>query len=93
VYLITQSEILDRSGMESYNTEVRAAIKKAGGGDLFTSDRVIAVIGTAPGRVGVSEFSSVEKAQAWLNSDERKALAPQRDKTLKFVQQLIVEGH
>jgi uncharacterized protein (DUF1330 family) len=92
VYLLTQSEILDRAALESYNTTVREAISKAGG-TTISSDRVIAVIGTAPQRVGVTEFPSVEKVQAWLNSDDRKALAQQRDKAIKFSQQLIVEGH
>ena len=31
--------------------------------------------------------------QAWLNSQERKDLGPQRDKIVKFTQQYIVEGH
>jgi len=34
---------------------------------------------------------SVAKAQAWLDSAERKAMAPQRDKTLKFIQLFITE--
>jgi uncharacterized protein (DUF1330 family) len=91
VYFITQSEILDRTALEPYNATVHEAIKKAGG-NLVTSDRVIAVLGPAPQRVGVTEFPSVEKAQAWLNSDERKALAPQRDKAVKFISQFIIEG-
>jgi len=92
VYLLTQSEILDRSALESYNTTVREAITKAGG-TTVASDKITAVIGTAPQRVGITEFPSVEKVQAWLDSDARKALAPQRDKAIKFSQQLIVEGH
>jgi hypothetical protein len=50
-------------------------------------------LGDAPQRVGISEWESVEKAQAWLNSQERKDLGPQRDKIVKFTQQYIVEGH
>ena len=92
VYLLTQSEVLDRSALESYNTTVREAITKAGG-TTVASDKITAVIGTAPQRVGITEFPSVEKVQAWLDSDARKALAPQRDKAIKFSQQLIVEGH
>jgi hypothetical protein len=45
-----------------------------------------------PKRVGVTEFESLDKAQAWINSPERKALAPQREKAVKFVRQYIVEG-
>jgi uncharacterized protein (DUF1330 family) len=92
VYFISESSILDRAGLDAYNTKVQDAIKKAGG-TLVVSDKITAVVGDAPQRVGVSEWGSVEKAQAWINSTERKDLGPQRDKILKFTQQYIVEGH
>jgi uncharacterized protein (DUF1330 family) len=45
-----------------------------------------------PKRVGVTEFESLDKAQAWINSPERKGLVPQREKAVKFIRQYIVEG-
>ena len=90
-FFITESQILDRSALESYNPQVQQAMK-AFGANLVISDKVIAVLGDAPQRVGVTEFESVEKAQAWLNSPERKALAPQRDKAIKFIRQFIIEA-
>jgi uncharacterized protein (DUF1330 family) len=92
VYFVSESQILDRAGIDAYNTRVQEALKKAGG-TLVISDKITAVVGDAPQRVGISEFPSVEKVQAWLNSTERKDLGPQRDKVLKFTQQYIVEGH
>jgi len=92
VYLISQSEVLDRAAADAWNTTVRAAINKAGG-SLVTSDKITAVLGTAPQRIGITEFQSIEKAHAWLDSAERKALAPQRDKAIKFSQLFLVEGH
>ena len=92
VYLISESEVLDRAEADAWNTTVRAAINKAGG-SLVTSDKITAVLGTAPQRIGITEFQSIEKAQAWLDSAERKALAPQRDKAIKFSQLFLVEGH
>jgi uncharacterized protein (DUF1330 family) len=50
------------------------------------------VLGDPPKRVGVTEFESLDKAQAWIASPERKALAPQREKAVKFVRQYIVAG-
>jgi uncharacterized protein (DUF1330 family) len=70
---------------------IRPAISKAGG-NLVVSDKVIAVVGDAPQRVGVTEFPSMEKAQAWIDSAERKALTAQRDKAIKFTQQYIIEA-
>jgi len=46
------------------------------------SEKITSVIGEAPKRVGVSEWASVEKVKAWLDSPERKALAPPRDKAI-----------
>jgi uncharacterized protein (DUF1330 family) len=49
------------------------------------------LVGEPPKRFGVSEWESVEKAQAWYNSAERKALTPQREKAFKVTRQFIVE--
>ena len=92
VYLVSQSEVLDRAAADAWNTTVREALNKAGG-SLVTSDKITAVLGTAPQRIGITEFQSIEKAHAWLDSAERKALAPQRDKAIKFSQLFLVEGH
>jgi uncharacterized protein (DUF1330 family) len=91
VYFISESEVVDRGAIEAWNTSVRQAIKNAGG-NLVVGENITAVLGDPPKRVGVTEFESVEKAKAWINSQERKAMAPQRDKALKFVRQYIVEG-
>jgi uncharacterized protein (DUF1330 family) len=48
-------------------------------------------VGEPPKRFGVSEWESVEKAQAWYNSAERKALTPLREKAFKITRQFIVE--
>jgi uncharacterized protein (DUF1330 family) len=91
VYFISESEVLDRGAVIAYETKL-APVIKAAGGNLTLGDKITPVLGDAPKRVGVTEFESAEKAQAWINSSERKALAPERDKAIKFVRQYIVEG-
>ena len=91
VYFISESEVLDRGAVTAYETKL-APVIKAAGGNLTLGDKITPVLGDAPKRVGVTEFESAEKAQAWINSSERKALAPERDKAIKFVRQYIVEG-
>ncbi len=91
VYFISESEVLDRAGVTAYEAKL-APVIKAAGGNLTLGDKITPVLGDAPKRVGVTEFESAEKAQAWINSSERKALAPERDKAIKFVRQYIVEG-
>ena len=61
--------------------------------DLVINGRLISVLGNAPKRVGITEYSSAEKARAWVDSPERKALAPSRDKAINFTRQYIVEGN
>jgi uncharacterized protein (DUF1330 family) len=91
VYFISESEVLDRAAVTAYEAKL-APVIKAAGGNLTLGDKITPVLGDAPKRVGVTEFESAEKAQAWINSSERKALAPERDKAIKFVRQYIVEG-
>jgi uncharacterized protein (DUF1330 family) len=91
VYFISESQVLDRSEVDAYNSHVQQLLKAAGG-NLVISDKVVAVLGDPPQRVGVTEFDSIAKAQAWIDSPERKALGPRRDKAIKLVRQYIVEG-
>ena len=94
-YLVTETEVLDRAVLDNtYFPQVRQAAKAAGGNIDFISpgENIVAVVGDAPKRVGVSEWESMEKAKAWLNSAERQALAPQREKAQKVTRQYIVEG-
>jgi uncharacterized protein (DUF1330 family) len=94
-YLVTETEVLDRAVLENtYFPQVREAAKAAGGNIEFIppGEKIVAVVGDAPKRVGVSEWDSMEKAQAWIKSPERQALGPQRDKAQKVTRQYIVEG-
>ena len=93
-YLVTETEVVDRAALDTYLPQVRQAAKPAGGNIDFIppGEKIVAVVGEAPKRVGVSEWESMDKAQAWINSPERKALAPQRDKAQKVTRQYIVEG-
>jgi uncharacterized protein (DUF1330 family) len=93
-YLVTETEVLDRAALGTYVQQVRDAAKAAGGNVDFIppGENIVALVGDAPKRVGVSEWESKEKAQAWFNSPERKALASQRDKAQKITRQYLVEG-
>ena len=93
VYLISESEVVDRNAVESWNKQIREVVQKSGGINPVFSDRVVAVLGTAPQRAVVTEYPSVEKAQAFLNSAERKATVPSREKAIKLVRQYIIEGN
>lgn len=91
-YIVTESEVHDAAALAAYTPQAQSAVKAAGGTPgIVASGKVIALVGDAPKRFGVSEWESVEKAQAWYNSEARKALTPQREKAFKTTRQYIVE--
>jgi hypothetical protein len=45
------------------------------------TDKITAVIGDPPKRFGVTEFENIDKAQVWLKSSGREAIAPQRERS------------
>src|SRR5262245_15923274 len=93
-YVVTETEPLDDAAIAAYGPLIRAAIDAAGGRRLNTpGGKTVAFVGTAPKRVAISEWESLEKAQAWINSDAFKKLAPQRDKAVKIIRSFAVEGN
>ena len=93
-YLVTETQVLDAAAVAEYLPRVREAANAAGGRINFIgpTEQITPVVGDAPKRIGISEWQSVEKVEAWLNSAERRALAPQRDKAQKITRQFIVEA-
>jgi uncharacterized protein (DUF1330 family) len=95
-FLVTESEILDRAALASYGSALASAMQAAGGhwigGATGPTDKITAVIGDPPKRFGVTQFENIDKAQAWLKSSGREAIAPQRTKAVKITRQFIFEG-
>jgi hypothetical protein len=56
-------------------------------------ERLLHLWGEAPKRVGIQEWESLEKAQAFRNSDAFKKLTPQRDKAVKTIRSYAVEAN
>jgi uncharacterized protein (DUF1330 family) len=95
-YLVTESEVLDRSAVPPYGSVLSPAMQAAGGhwigGGGGPTEKITAVVGDPPKRFGVVEFENLDKAQAWLKSPGREGIAPQRNKAIKIVRQFIFEG-
>ena len=91
-YIVTESEIVDAAAAAVYGPRNQAAQKAAGGTSFRTTGKVTAVVGTAPVRAGLSEWSNVDAAQAWIASQGRKELSAERDKAIKITRQYIVEA-
>jgi uncharacterized protein (DUF1330 family) len=92
-YLVTETELLDPTALATYLPKVREAAKAAGGNLDFipAGGTVVKVVGEAPKRAGISEWESLEKVQAWIDSPARKELAPLREKVQKITRQFIIE--
>jgi uncharacterized protein (DUF1330 family) len=94
-YLVTESEILDRAAVPPYGSALSPAMQAAGGrwvnGGTGPTEKITAVVGDPPKRLGVVEFENLDKAQAWLKSSDREAIAPQRNKAIKITRQFIFE--
>ena len=90
-YLVTESEVLDAADLASYTAAIGAVQKAAGGRSFGTRGKIVASVGDAPKRVGISEWDSLEQVQAYLNSEARKKLV-QGGKVVKIIRQYIVEA-
>jgi uncharacterized protein (DUF1330 family) len=92
-YAVAEIEVIDAAAQAAYTPQVVAALRAAGGLPINSAGgRIVAYVGEAPKRVAISEWDSVEQAQAFLNSPSWKNLAPQRDKAQKIVRGYIVEN-
>jgi uncharacterized protein (DUF1330 family) len=74
VYTVTEIDVKDVDAyMKEYVPVVQPIIKKGGGKQLAASLKVTAFEGTAPKRVAINVWDSLETAQALYNSAEYKA--------------------
>jgi uncharacterized protein (DUF1330 family) len=93
-YVVTETEALDTAAVAAYGPLIRPVIDAAGGRRLNTpGGKAVAFVGEPPKRVAISEWESLEKAQAFVNSAAFKNLAPQRDKAVKTIRSYAIEGN
>ena len=93
-YLVTELQVLDAGLTAAYGPKVQATQKAAGGRVLNTAGgRVTALEGAPPAqRVAITEWDTLEQAQAWNNSAARKDLLAERDKAEKLIRAYVVEA-
>jgi uncharacterized protein (DUF1330 family) len=93
-YTVSELETLDAAAQAAYVTAVQTA-QKAAGARLFNTGggKIVAMEGAAaPKRVAITEWDSLEKAQAFYDSKAWKDLAPQREKATKTIRRYAVEA-
>ncbi len=91
-YTVSELETLDAAANAAFVPLVVAAQQAAGGRNLKTGGgKIVAMEGTAPKRVAITEWESLDQAQAFYKSKAWNDLAPQRDKALKTIRRYAVE--
>jgi uncharacterized protein (DUF1330 family) len=92
-YAITELESLDAQAAADIAKRVQAAQAEAGGRNLRTAGgKVVGLEGPPPPkRVGLTEWDSLEKAEAFYKSKVWTDLAPDRDKAVKTIRRYAVE--
>ena len=92
-YSVTEVEVIDTTALAQYVPTVVADVAFAGGHAINNpGGKAIALVGEAPKRLVINEWTSLDQAQAFYNSGDWKKLAPLRDKAEKIVRQYIVEN-
>ena len=61
-YIVSESQVLDAAAVAAYSPLVQAAQKAAGDRGFRTTGKIVATVGTAPQRVDISEWDSLEQA-------------------------------
>ena len=91
-YTVSELQVLDAKLAADFAGPAGAAQTAAGGRNLRTGGgKIVAMEGTAPERVAIVEWESLDKAEAFFKSKAWADLAPQRDKALKTVRRYSVE--
>ena len=90
-YLVAELEIIDPSSMKQFVEASNPIVKAHGGEFISRGGKVVPGFGTAPKLVTIIRFENLEKAQAYYDSKEYKAIIPIRDKAVKY-RGYLVEG-
>lgn len=91
-YIIVEIEIVDPAGYEEYKKLAGATVEKYGGKYIVRGGTTEVLEGDwQPKRIVVLEFDSMERAKAWLNSEEYREPRKMRHRTAK-TKMILVEG-
>ena len=91
-YTVTENQVVDQKLAAEFAGRVTAAQAAAGGRNFNTGGgKVVAMEGPAPERVAITEWESLEKAEAFFKSKAWTDMAADRDKANKTIRRYAVE--
>ena len=92
-YTVSELEPIAAVANAAFVPAITAAQTAAGGLPLRTGGgKVVAMLGTAPKRVAITEWESLDKAEAFYKSKAWNDLTPQREKAVKTIRRYAVEA-
>ena len=92
-YLVIETEVLNDEALAVYTLQGQTAIEAAGGRRVApVGGKTVAFVGKAPKRIGITEWDSLEEANAWRNSAAFKDFVPLRNKAVRTVRVYAIEG-
>jgi uncharacterized protein (DUF1330 family) len=91
-YTVTENQVVDPKLAAEFANRVATAQAAAGGRNFGTGGgKVVAMEGPAPERVAITEWESLEKAEAFFKSKAWADMAADRDKANKTIRRYAVE--
>jgi uncharacterized protein (DUF1330 family) len=93
-YTVTELQTIDAKAAADFAKRISEVQTKAGGRNFRTGGgKVVGLEGPPPPqRVAITEWDSLEKAEAFWKSKDWTALGPERDKALKTIRRYAVEA-
>jgi uncharacterized protein (DUF1330 family) len=90
-YTVAEIEVTDPPTFQKYADATRTSVPAAGGRVIARGGKTFVVNGTPPKQIVLIQWDSLEKAQAFFESDSYKQLTPIRDKGSNF-RAFVIEG-
>lgn len=91
-YIIVDIDIVDPVGYEQYKKLAGASVESYGGKYIVRGGKSEVLEGNwSPKRVVILQFDSIERAKAWLNSEEYREPRKMRHRTAR-TNMVVVEG-
>lgn len=91
-YIIVDIDIVDPVGYEQYKNLAGATVESYGGKYIVRGGKSEVLEGNwSPKRVVILQFDSIERAKAWLNSEEYREPRRMRQRTAR-TNMIVVEG-
>jgi uncharacterized protein (DUF1330 family) len=91
-YIIVDIDIVDPVGYEQYKNLAGATVESYGGKYIVRGGKSEVLEGNwSPKRVVILQFDSIERAKAWLNSEEYREPRKMRHRTAR-TNMIVVEG-